>query len=82
MSNPKFKVKNIVYVYATDENKKFIQKLSNQYNMSESDIVNQMMEATRENKKLNLKLVIPSYVKKAEEWTKKHLKKNPDSDEK
>jgi hypothetical protein len=66
---------NVLYVYATEENKKFVRELSIQYNTPESEIINRMIEATRENKKLNLKIFVPKFVKKAEEWTKKHLTK-------
>jgi len=76
MTKPgKFSRQNVIYVYATEENKKYVRELSIQFNTPESEIINRMIEATSENKKLNLKIFVPKFVRKAEEWTKKHLDK-------
>lgn len=76
MTKPrKFSRQNVIYVYATEENKKYVRELSLQFNIPESEIINRMIEATSENKKLNLKIFVPKFVRKAEEWTHKFLKK-------
>ena len=76
MTKPgKFSRQNVIYVYATEENKKYVKELSLQFNIPESEIINRMIEAMRENKKLNLKIFVPKFVRKAEEWTNKFLKK-------
>ena len=76
MTKPrKFSRQNVIYVYATEENKKYVRELSIQFNIPESEIINKMIEATGENKKPNLKIFVPKFVRKAEEWTHKFLKK-------
>ena len=64
------KRQSVIYVYATPENKHFVKWLSTKYNISESEVMNTMIAAVRERKKLSLKVVIPKFVQKAEEWTK------------
>ncbi len=72
-STRKFSKSNIIYIYATPQNKQFIKMLSMQLNMPESELINQMIEAVQQNKKLNLSIFVPTYVRKASDWTNRFL---------
>ena len=63
---------NILFVYATPENKKFVEELAEKHNEKISTIVNKIVDGFRESKKVNFVTVIPKYVQLAEEWKKKH----------
>lgn len=63
---------NILFVYATPENKKFVEELAEKHNEKISTIVNKIVDGFRESKKVNFVTVIPKYVLLAEEWKKKH----------
>ncbi len=63
---------NILFVYATLENKKFVEELAEKHNEKISTIVNKIVDGFRESKKVNFVTVIPKYVLLAEEWKKKH----------
>ena len=71
----KYSRQNVIYVYATPDNKNYVKTLSLQFNVPESEIINRMIEATQKNMKLNLTIFVPKFVKKAEAWTTKFLKK-------
>jgi hypothetical protein len=65
--------KDILYVYATPENKEFIDALCEKHNEKISSIVNLIIEGFRTNKKVVFETIIPKFVKQAEEWKKKHV---------
>lgn len=73
MSRNKTARENIIYVYATEPNKKFVKGLSIENNVPESEILNLMIESIREKKKFDVRLAVPAFVRKAEEWTRKHV---------
>lgn len=61
----------IIYVYSTNVNKNYIQHLSTRLNITESEIVNKLIDAHKNNKKANFKKFVPLFVKRAEKWLKK-----------
>jgi hypothetical protein len=63
---------NIIYVYATEDNKKFLHKLAHSKNQSQSAIINILIDNLRKNKQPEIERVLPKFVEKAINWNKKN----------
>lgn len=66
----------IIYVYSTDDNKNYVKSLSSKLNLTESEIINKLIDAYKNNKKANLKKFVPLYVKMAEKWIKRNKQRS------
>lgn len=60
--------KDIFYVYATKENKKFIDYLHAEISQSRSYIINRIIEGYRENIPVKFQKRTPKFVERAEKW--------------
>lgn len=66
------KEEDILYVYATEDNEKYVSQVAGQYNLKKSFVVNKIIEAYRMNKRLKFEKYVPKYVQKANAWENKN----------
>lgn len=60
------------YIYLEKTNKDYLKKLSKEFHIPVSHILNSLVNSFKTGDKLKLKAHTPKYVVRAEAWSKKH----------
>jgi hypothetical protein len=63
----------VIYIYATLENRTYVEEIATKHNIKISDVANKIIEGYRTGKKVSFTTNVPEFVKKAEAWKKKHV---------
>ena len=68
------KEKDVLYVYAEEDTKEYVNTIAKKYNERLSVVVNEIIRAYRDGRKLAFMPAVPKYVRQAELWKSKHGK--------